>query len=108
MEIFSSKLQEPYYTYIKNGIKIYEMRINDEKRKKMKIGDIWKFKNANNEKLPEYNYKKIYKSFEEAIKKKGYKKLLPNSKSISDAIKTYNYFDNGMYEVDAKKYGVVC
>jgi hypothetical protein len=32
----------------------------------MKIGDIWKFKNANNEKLPEYNYKKIYKSFEEA------------------------------------------
>ena len=112
MEIFSSKLQEPYYTYIKNGIKIYEMRVNDEKRKKMKIGDIWKFKNANNEKLPEYNSKiidkKIYKSFEEAIKKKGYKKLLPNSKSISEAIKTYNAFDNGMYEVDAKKYCVVC
>ena len=35
-------------------------------------------------------------------------KLLPNSKSISEAIKTYNAFDNGMYEVDAKKYGVVC
>ena len=107
-----SKLQEPYYTYIRDGIKIYEMRVNDEKRKKMKIGDIWKFKNANNEKLPEYNTKiinkKIYKSFEEAIKKKGYKKLLPNSKSIKEAIKTYNAFDNGMYEVDAKKYGVVC
>ena len=112
MEIFSSKLQEPYYTYIKNGIKIYELRVNDEKRKKMKIGDIWKFKNANNENLPEYNTKiidkKIYKSFEEAIKKKGYKKLLPNSKSISEAIKTYNAFDNGLYEIDAKKYGVVC
>ena len=89
MEIFSSKLQEPYYTYIKNGIKIYEMRVNDEKRKKMKIGDIWKFKNANNEKLPEFNTKiidkKIYKSFEEAIKKVGYKKLLPNCKSIEEA-----------------------
>jgi ASC-1-like (ASCH) protein len=112
MEIFSSKLQEPYYTYIRDGIKIYELRVNDEKRKKMKIGDIWKFKNANNEKLPEFNTKiidkKIYKSFEEAIKKVGYKKLLPNSKSISEAIKTYNAFDNGMYEVDAKKYGVVC
>ena len=35
-------------------------------------------------------------------------KLLPNSKSISEAIKTYNAFDNGMYEIDAKKYGVVC
>ena len=74
----------------------------------MKIGDIWKFKNANNENLLEYNCKKIYKSFEEAIKKVGYKRLLPNSKSISEAIKTYNAFDNGMYEVDAKKYGVVC
>lgn len=112
MEIFSSKLQEPYYTYIKYGIKIYELRVNDEKRKKMKIGNIWKFKNANNENLPEYNTmiidKKIYKSFEEAIEKTSYKKLLPNSKSIKEAIKTYNAFDNGMYELDAKKYGVVC
>ena len=33
---------------------------------------------------------------------------MPNSKSINEAIKTYNTFDNGMYEVDAKKYGVVC
>jgi hypothetical protein len=36
----------------------------------MKIGDIWKFKNADNENLPEFNTKiidkKIYKSFEEA------------------------------------------
>jgi ASC-1-like (ASCH) protein len=107
-----SKLQEPYYTYVRDGIKIYELRVNDEKRRKMKIGDIWKFKNANNEKLPEFNTKiidkKIYKSFEEAIKKKGYKKLLPNCKSIEEAIKTYNAFDGGMYEVDAKKYGVVC
>jgi len=112
MEIFSSKLQEPYYTYIRDGIKIYEMRVNDEKRRKMKIGDIWKFKNANNENLPEFNTKiidkKIYKSFQEAIKKVGYKKLLPNCKSIEEAIKTYNAFDGGMYQVDAKKYGVVC
>jgi len=112
MEIISSKLQEPYYTYIKDGIKIYELRVNDEKRKKMKIGDIWKFKCTNNEKLPEYNTKiidkKIYKSFEEAIKNVGYKKLLPNCKSIEEAIKTYNAFDGGMYEVDAKKYGVAC
>jgi ASC-1-like (ASCH) protein len=31
-----SKLQETYYTYIKDGIKIYELRVNDEKRRKMK------------------------------------------------------------------------
>ena len=89
-----------------------EMYVNDEKRRKMKIGNIWKFRNANNENLPEFNTKiidkKIYKSFEEAIKKVGYKKLLPNCKSIEEAIRIYNSFDGGMYEIEAKKYGVVC
>jgi ASC-1-like (ASCH) protein len=110
--IFESKLQTPYYEYIKDGTKIYEMRVNDEKRQKMNIGDIWKFKHAVDETLPQYNTriidKKIYKSFEEAINETGYEKLLPNTKTKDEAIKIYNAFDNGNYELDAKKYGVVC
>ena len=110
--IFESKLQTPYYEYIRDGIKIYEMRVNDEKRQKMNIGDIWKFKHAVDETLPQYNTriidKKIYKSFEEAINETGYEKLLPNAKSKEEAIKIYNAFDNSNYELDAKKYGVVC
>ena len=109
---FESKLQTPYYEYIRDEIKIYEMRVNDEKRQKMNIGDIWKFKHATNETLPQYNTKitdkKIYNSFEEAIKEIEYKKLLPNTKSKEEAIKIYNAFDDGNYELDAKKYGVVC
>jgi len=88
------------------------MRVNDEKRQQMNVGDIWKFKHAVDETLPQYNTriidKKIYKSFEEAINETGYEKLLPNAKSKDEAIKIYNAFDNGNYELDAKKYGVVC
>ncbi len=52
------------------------------------------------------NYQNItIKKYISHLKKQ---KLLPNCKSIEEAIKTYNAFDNGMYEVDAKKYGVVC
>ena len=61
--------------------------------------------------MPQYSTKiidkKIYGSFKEAINETGYENLLPNATSKEEAIKIYNAFDNGNYENDAKKYGVV-
>ena len=37
------KLQPKYFDYILNGTKRIEIRLNDEKRKKIKLGDIIKF-----------------------------------------------------------------
>ena len=37
------KLQEQYFNFIKDGTKIYEIRLNDEKRKMIKIGDYIEF-----------------------------------------------------------------
>lgn len=37
------KLQEQYFNFIKDGTKIYEIRLNDEKRRKIKIGDFIEF-----------------------------------------------------------------
>ena len=37
------KLKTPYYYYILNGTKRIEIRLNDEKRQKIKIGDTIKF-----------------------------------------------------------------
>lgn len=37
------KLQEKYFDYIKYGTKQYEVRLNDEKRKKIKKGDLIEF-----------------------------------------------------------------
>ena len=37
------KLKTPYYYYILNGTKRIEIRLNDEKRQRIKIGDTIKF-----------------------------------------------------------------
>ena len=37
------KLQPKYFDYILNGTKRIEIRLNDEKRKKIKLGDKIKF-----------------------------------------------------------------
>jgi ASC-1-like (ASCH) protein len=39
------KLQGKYFNFIKNGSKTYEIRLNDEKRKNIKIGDLIEFQN---------------------------------------------------------------
>jgi ASC-1-like (ASCH) protein len=109
--VHEGKLQTPYYEYIRDGVKTYELRVYDEKRQKMKVGDEWLFKHNDEPKLPKIRTKitdkKIYKSFDDAIDETGHENLLPNVKSKHDAIKIYNAFDNGNYEKDAKLYGVV-
>lgn len=111
--IHEGKLQSPYYEYIRDGVKIFEMRVNDEKRKKMQVGDIWNFTHNSLPitETPKYSTKiiekKLYNSFEDAIIETGYNRLLPNATSNEEAIKIYNAFGDGAYEREAKQYGVV-
>jgi len=109
--IHESKLQSPYYEYIRDGEKIYEARVNDEKRKKMNIGDTWYFKHNSDQTLPTIHTKivgkKIYDSFADAITDIGVRQLLPQIATVDEAITIYENFDNGNYKIDAKKYGVV-
>lgn len=37
------KLKAQFFNYIKNGTKRIELRLNDEKRRKIKLGDTIKF-----------------------------------------------------------------
>jgi len=109
--IHESKLQSPYYEFIRDGIKIYETRVYDDKRKKMKIDDTWIFSHNTDQTKPPIKTKivgiKIYKSFREAIEDTGVKQLLPQIDDIEDGIKIYEGFDNGNYKIDGEKYGVV-
>ena len=106
-----SKLQSPYYEYIRDGEKLYEARVNDEKRQKMNIGDIWIFKHNQDLSLPTIKTqivgKYLYRSFLEAINDIGIRQLLPQIQTIHEAITIYENFDNGNYKLDAIKYGVV-
>lgn len=106
----AGRLDFPYFEYVRDGVKKYEMRVNDDKRRKMNVADTWIFTSPiHTEPIKTLiTEKKIYKSFREAISDKGYKNLLPNATSLEEAIKIYNAFDNGNYERDAETMGVVC
>jgi ASC-1-like (ASCH) protein len=109
--IHESELDDIYFQYITEGVKEYEVRVNDDKRQKIKKDDIWKFRNKSNPNLPLLETlvteRKEYKSFSDAINATGFKKLLPQVQSIEEAIETYENFNDGKYKTDAEIYGVV-
>ena len=104
----SMRLQEPHFTNVLTGKKIYETRVNDPKRQKMNIGDIIKIRH-NDDKKKTYmiviTERKLYKTFRDAIVDSGVKKVLPNTNSTNNGIKLYESFPG--YIEGAKQYGVV-
>ena len=71
MPSFSWKLDNTYYDYVKNSQKIYEIRVLDDKRKLINIGDSIIFNNRDNIQCPLLSTKvsqiKIYGDFKEAL-----------------------------------------
>ena len=99
------KLKEQYFNYIKFGTKTYEIRLNDEKRQKIKIGDYIEF-----QKEPLKEEKIIYKvddllyfkNFEELINKIDITLLASSKETKEELLKTLNSFYNAE---EQKKYG---
>lgn len=99
------KLNNSPFDSIKNGTKTIEMRLNDEKRQKLKVGDLIEFTNrATNEKISvriknlfKYdNFEELYKHFDK--RELGY-----------DDNDTIDYKDMEKYysKEEQNKYGVV-
>ena len=107
MTIHIMKLSEPYYTLVKQKKKIIEIRINDEKRKLLKIGDNIKFTktNGNNHFILKIKDLKTSHNFENAIKKATLKKCMPNIKTIKEAVEIYRSFP--YYKDKEKYYGII-
>lgn len=106
MEIHKMKLMPQYFDYIKYGNKRIEIRLNDEKRKNLKINDIIIF-----EKLEDTEYLKtkivnIYKydSFSDLINDFDIKLLADVSITKEQLLKILNE----IYEKEKQdKYGVL-
>ena len=98
-----------YYNYIKDGKKIYETRVYDEKRQKLKLLDIIEFKDRQSGDVFTATVVELayFDNFREAIASVGVKKVLPNAKSLEDGISIYENFDNGNYKLNAQKFGVL-
>lgn len=99
-------LNEEPFKLIKQGTKTIELRLYDEKRQKIFIGDCINFINMNNiNEVLKVKVKQIYKY-------KNFKELYKNFDKISIGYKQDeipNYKDMELYytEDDIKKYGVV-
>lgn len=65
------RLNNGPFELIKSGVKTIELRLNDEKRQKIKIGDIIKFESRTTGEMIEVEVINLYKysSFEELYKK---------------------------------------
>ena len=96
MPSFSWKLDNTYYDYVKNSQKIYEIRVLDDKRKLIEVGDNIIFNNRDNIQSPLLSTKvsqiKIYGDFKEALDDTPLSEVLPNVTNIEDGIKTYEAF----------------
>ena len=101
------KLQKEYYNYIKNGTKRIEIRLYDEKRQKLKLGDIIKFHLLDNEN--EYIEVKVigllrYKDIETLINNHDMSLL---TKENMPKIELINIFNNIYSKEEQTKYGVL-
>ena len=100
-------LKEIYFDKIKSGEKIYEIRLNDEKRKLVKVGDIIVFKRQ-----PEFKetIKTVVKdliyfnSFTEMINSLPIEKVGFKGKPLEEIIDIYHQIYS---EENEKKYGVL-
>ena len=104
---YDMKLQKEYYDYIKNGTKRIEIRLNDEKRQKLKINDIICFHQVDNEN--EYFKVRIkgllhYQNIETLISNHDIKLLAHENMSKEELI---NIFNNIYQKDEQDKYGVL-
>ena len=101
------KLQPKYYDYMKNGTKRIELRLYDEKRQKIKIGDIITF--MKEPELKESFDTKVvdllkYNSFTELIEDYDMSLLADKSMTKSELL---NILEEFYTKEEQSKYGVV-
>lgn len=98
-------LQSRYFDFIKNGTKRIELRLFDEKRQKIKPGDIIEFSNPDGEKLEAEVVELLrYKTFDELVAGYDVSELADALMSKEEVLEVLAEF---YPEEKQKRYGVV-
>lgn len=101
------KLNPKYFEFMKNGTKRIEIRLNDEKRKELKIGDVIVFQKESELK------EELYTQIVNLRVKRNFKELIENLEisEYSDKSESEENFLHDLYKFYTKeqeeKYGVV-
>ncbi len=102
MTTLTLNIIEPYVSFILSGRKIIEGRLNKDKFKDLKIGDILLIgperKKFNIERIS------IYESFKDMLSKEGVNNVVPNKNTVEEAVKVYYNFYTKEQE---KEFGVL-
>lgn len=98
---FDINVQEPYLSFIINGIKTVEGRLNKGKFLDVKIGDTLRINNAAEFIVAAKN---LYPSFKDMISGEGLKNVVPDVDNIDEAVSVYYKFYT---KEDEQKYGVL-
>ncbi|OGH91379.1 MAG: hypothetical protein A2534_03840 [Candidatus Magasanikbacteria bacterium RIFOXYD2_FULL_39_9] len=101
MNTFDINVQEPYFSSILSGKKTVEGRLNKGKFLDIQVGDILKINNEVEYKVVEKN---SYKNFREMIEAEGLSNVIPDKKTVEEAVAVYYKFYT---KEDELKYGVV-
>ena len=101
MKIIKVNKQEPYYSFCVQGKKVIEGRLNKDKFALAQIGDAIE---ANDSAIFEIIDKKIYTTFKDMIIAEGIESVVPDKKSIEEAVAVYYQFYTPEQE---KEFGVV-
>lgn len=100
-------LDELYFNAIKRGVKKYEIRVYDKKRKQLKELENIKLINRSNGRCLNICIEEIiwFKDFKSALSSTDIFNILPNVASVNEGVKLYEKFKG--YKENSKKYGVV-
>ena len=94
-------VQEPYFSFIKEGKKTVEGRLNKGKFANMQVGDVVVVNDDFDIKIIA---KRTYDSFSDMIENEGIQNVIPNASSLEEAVAVYYKFYTKEQE---KMYGVL-
>lgn len=106
MKTYQNHRVEPYFTYLKNGIKTIEGRLQKGWYQEASVGDHIITLNENETDTVETEIVGIrkYASIKEMLEAENLQKMLPDKKTILECIKVYREFYSHEQE---KKHGAV-
>lgn len=94
LKSFSDHVQEPWFSFIAEGKKIAEGRLNKGKFKEMKKGDVVVWNNDNRKVVTYITGNNKYKTFYEMLDQEGLCNVLPNKTTIEDGVLVYRQWYN--------------
>lgn len=104
-KIHTMGLQRKYFDQIRNGQKIYEGRLYDEKRRLIEIGDIIEFTCEGESFQRMVSQIILADTFALGLWSVGYELCIPDAKSLDEAVDVYMSIPS--YARDESKYHVV-